>query len=301
MTSPSSSTIAQLLGLGDLTVCSVPNSDIPATLRDLADEYRRQLDPSAQDTIFYCYDNRPQVSEDHRLVPFDRPTALHEIANFKLFLLLHEKSVFMGVAHVSRLAGASLHETGNSISGIRPDPSRYSDRYFPAGVIISGDSKPLSRLCQHRDWLFENSSPGGPRGEVKVVVTVKVYPKARSIVIQLWHRGQDETPTQSIAISPMDPEQPSLGLKGRRSYWSVDGGPLIISLEDLFGRDSVQRKGNPICKDNYIVINEEELVDLAIFTWTTVLHDRLQPHDPPASSQPSFPRVYPIVLENSSS
>ncbi len=91
-------------------------------------------------------------------------------------------------------------------SGIRPNPPRLSYDYFPALVIECGNRKSLLRLYQDRDWWFDNSTPEGLLGDVKVVLTVKIDPQTCEFSIEQWRRNHGDNPTQSITILPKDRE-----------------------------------------------------------------------------------------------
>src|SRR3569833_1491062 len=264
--SASSASLAEQLGLAGLVILPMPDTDIVATLRRLAREHSDQLDSSStQDTlIFYgataahieALDRADEGADGCRpwritffgeekagLLFLRMPEPVHHVAHSHLFLRLWEWVIRMGLRKNAYAVGASTYKgiIGTQIkegdSGFRPDPPRDCGNHFPTLVIEAGNSESLPRLHMDKDWWFDNSPPGGPRGDVKVVLTIKIYRRTKRILLELWHRGC-RTPSQTITVTPHQyaDEPLSLDAQDLQANWLVTGAPLIIPFEHVFLR-----------------------------------------------------------------
>lgn len=83
-----------------------------------------------------------------------------------------------------------------------------------------------------KDWWFDNSPLDQPRGDVKIVLLVRVQRRTRRIFVEQWYRSQP-SPSQTIIITP-HPDKPfSLH---ESSHWVVEVAPMIIPFENVFLR-----------------------------------------------------------------
>ena len=143
-------------------------------------------------------------------------------------------------------------------SGIRPDPPRWAGNHYPTLVIEAGNSESLLQLYKDRDWWFDASPPGQPRGDVKMVLLIKVFERTRRIVVEQWHRSFYQSPTTRVEIKPHPQKTFSLH---NSSHWVVQGTtPMAISFQDVLLRPL---HGN----ETDIVLTEDFLIKWAMGCW----------------------------------
>ena len=114
---------------------------------------------------------------------------VYEAAHLLLFHEIRDLIVQMGLKHAIQATGSSMYiGTGSKKkegdSGIRPDPPRWAGDHFPTLVIEAGSSESLRLLHMDKDWWFDNSPPGQPRGDVRIVLLIKVERQRQRILIE---------------------------------------------------------------------------------------------------------------------
>jgi hypothetical protein len=141
-------------------------------------------------------------------------------------------------------------------SGIRPRPPRSAGNQFPTLVIEAGNSESLPQLYKDRDWWFDASPPGQPRGDVKMVLFIKVY-KSKRILIEQWHRFFYQSPTAKVEIKP-HPQKP-FSLHDS-SCWLVEGAPMVIAFQEVFLRPAQGTETD-------IILTKDFFAELAMLCW----------------------------------
>ena len=298
--SVSSASLAERLGLAGLAILPMPGTDIAATLHRLAHEYSNRLDSTGlsatQDSLIFHgataahIEALNEADEDGRrpwritffgeenagLLFLRMPEPVHEIAHSHLFLRLWKWVIQMGLEDNAYAVGASTYKgigtrTKEGDNGLRPDPPRNCGNHFPTLAIEVGNGEGLPRLHMDKDWWFDNSPPGEPRGDVKMVLVVSIYHQTKRILLELWHRGY-RTPSQPVTIMPhQHAYKPfSLAAQDLQTNWIVTGAPLVIPFEHVFLRP---RRGDFETETDFI-LSEEHLAKFAVGCWkaeTTVL------------------------------
>lgn len=290
LSSTPSTSIAERLGLAGVTVLPIPTTDVVATVRRLAEEHSRRLDTdlSTQDTLIFYGATAAYVDaieeaveedgdglgritffgeEDAGLLFLRMVKPVYEVAHLSLFLHIWRLTLEMGLKRNCYAVGTSTYKgigtrSKQGDSGLRPDPPRDFGNDFPTLVTEAGNSESLARLYKDKDWRFDNSPLGGLRGDVKVVLVVKVYRWTKRILLEQWYRGY-QSPSQTITIiphpyhrEPFSPEEQELPTNR-----VVTGAPMIIPPEDMFLRP--RRRGAKVD----FVLPERDLAMWAVGSW----------------------------------
>jgi len=142
-------------------------------------------------------------------------------------------------------------------SGIRPDPPRSAGDYFPILVIEAGNSESLRLLHKDKDSWFNNSPPGQPRGDVRIVVLVKVERRRQHILVEQWYRGQ-QSPSHTVIIMPHTDKPIALY---DASHWIVESAPMVIPFEDVFLRLPTRPR------ETNLVLTEQFFTNLGMQCW----------------------------------
>jgi hypothetical protein len=276
---------AERFGLPGLVVLPIPDIDnIAATICTHAEERRAQLDQgtSSQNTLIYYnattahlnalrsvsdrgYPGRITFFGDEiGLVFFRMPQPVHETAHLHLFRKIGSILDQMGLFNKFLATGPSTYKglgtkQKQGDSGIRPRPPRRSGKHFPTLVIEAGNTESLPQLCKDRDWWFDNSPPGQPEGDVKMVLLIKVCERTKRIVVEQWHRSFSQSPTAKVVMTP-HPDKPFS--VDDSSHWLVTGAPLVISFHEVFLRPAQGTETN-------IVLPADFFAELAMMCWDT--------------------------------
>jgi len=192
---------------------------------------------------------------------------VHETAHLLVFDEIRVIIFQMGLQRKSIPTGsAEFKGTGmknkQGDSGLRPDPPRSAGIQYPTLVIEAGDSESLPRLYKDKDWWFNNSSPTLPRGDVRIVLLIKVYPRTKRIVIEQWHRSFYQSPSARVEIKPHPHKPFSLD---DNSCWIVEGAPMVIPFQEVFLRPAQGQETD-------IVLAEDFLADLVMLCWRSKIH-----------------------------
>jgi len=146
----------------------------------------------------------------------------------------HEKLVAIKEA---RYKGISTRQKEGD-NGLRPNPPRNASSDFPTLVIEAGNAESQAALRMDKDWWFDNSPPHQPRGDVRIVLLIKVYPRTKRIIVEQWYRGQ-QSPSQVVTVSPR-PDKPFSLYDSR--HWIVEGAPMVIPFGEVFLRSKQRRE-----------------------------------------------------------
>lgn len=128
---------------------------------------------------------------------------------------------------------------------------------FQPCVIEAGNSQSSPRLLKDKNWWFDKPPPNRPRGDVTIVIIIKVYFSSKCIHFEQWDRGQ-EFASQTVIIKPSPAF--SVDREDWQTHWVVDGAPLKIRFEDVF----LLSKEGQECD---FVLDEGHLAKLAISCW----------------------------------
>lgn len=282
---PLLTSVAEQLGLPGLTIFPIPDTDTAAIVQRLADQYSDRLlvDPSTQDTLIFHGATAAHIDaidkglkkhpgritffgDEVGLLFFRMPYAIHDIAHLELMHYVGRSIDQMGLWDSCCSLGAAEYDglgrcKKEGDGAIRPHPPRQCYNEFPTLVIEAGNSETLPSLYRDKNWWFDNSpfSPDNIRGNVNVVLLIKLYVKKREMLIERWYRNAT-SPAQSIKIQRNLRKELSFNCDDWQTHWTIEGGPLIIVFEDIFIRP---KKGAEVD----IVISEKELVKAAIKCW----------------------------------
>lgn len=234
----SPSDAAEQFGLAGLTVLTIPDLDnIAAVYHQAGERYDQLLEGSStQDTLIYygatashmdaldayealdgyglhpspAYITTTFFGDESGLLFVRMLLPVHQAAHrFCLSTMITRWVVRMGLWRQMICSGSETYRGTNSSGikreaedSIRPVP-RYAFDQFPTLVIASGSNESVLRM--EKDWWFVNSPPGQPagrpRGDVKIVLLVRVERQQKRIHVEKWYRGQ-QSPSQTVTVTP---------------------------------------------------------------------------------------------------
>jgi len=190
------------------------------------------------------------------------PLPVYEMAHLYLYDEIRHLIDRMGLRNAVRPTGSSTYKgTGSKMKegdgGIRPDPPRWAGDHFPTLVIETGSSESLRLLHRDKDWWFDNSPPGQPEGDVRIVLLIKVDRRRQRILLEQWYRGQ-QSPFHIVVFMP-HPNRP-LSLYDA-SHWVVESAPMIIPFEDVFLRLPIRPR------ERNLVLTGKFFISLGMHCW----------------------------------
>jgi hypothetical protein len=268
---------AERFGLAGLVVLPIPDIDDIATIHTHAKERSAQLlqGTSTQNALIYynattahldALDEYPGritfFGDEIGLVFFRIPLPIHETAHLLLYSETFSILSQMGLKDNIIPTGAATFKDPPGTkkkqgdSGFRPRPPRWAGNHFPTLVIEAGNSDSHPQLRKDRDVWFDISPPGQPRGDVKMVLLIKVY-KSKRIVVEQWHRSFCQSPTASVEIKP-HPQRP-FSLHDS-SCWLIKGAPMVIAFHEVF-------LGPTQGTETDIVLTRDFFARLAMLCW----------------------------------
>jgi len=273
---------ADRFGLTGLIILPIPDiQGIAAAISRHAEERRDQLlaGTSTQETLIYHSATTAHINALNRrdsiypgritffgnesgLLYFRMPLPLHEMAHLYLYDEIRHLINRMGLRYAIRPTGSSTYKGIGSKKkegdgGIRPDPPRWAGDHFPTLVMEAGNSESLQLLHRDKDWWFDNSPPGQPRGDVVVVLLIKMERHQQRILVEQWYRGQ-QSPFHTVAIIP-HPDKPLILYDA--SHWVVEGAPMIIPFEHVFLRPPTGPR------ETNLVLTGKFFINLGMHCW----------------------------------
>ncbi|KAK5656567.1 hypothetical protein OQA88_4546 [Cercophora sp. LCS_1] len=255
---------------------SDPRYDDIATVHAHAQERYAQLlqGTSAQNALIYynattahldALDGHPGritfFGDEIGLVFFRMLLPIHETAHLLLYREIFSILCQMGLKdNMIPTGAATFKDPGTKKkqgdSGFRPRPPRWAGNHFPTLVIEAGNSESHPQLRKDRDVWFDISPPGQPRGDVKMVLLIKVCKRSKRIVIEQWNRFY-QSPTAGVEIK-LHPQRP-FSLHDS-SCWLVEGAPMVIAFHEVLLRPA---QGT----ETGIVLAEDFFAKLATMCW----------------------------------
>jgi len=103
--------------------------------------------------------------------------------------------------------------------------------------------------------------PGGPQGDVKTVLLVKMYhgKKMKRIVVEQWYRDH-QSPYHTVTAKP-HPDKP-FSIHDV-DHWVVEGAPMVLPFQDVFLRPAQGQE------ETDLVLTEDFFATMAMQCWQT--------------------------------
>lgn len=171
------------------------------------------------------------------------PTKAHERAHNSFGTMLAMSKVGPMGMHLSEFMGQGATKyVGEDGSSKESDSSwvnadvRPNEGDWPHFVIEAGMSESLQRLRADARWWIEHS-----KGQVGIVLVIQITPGSKTINLEKWIPGPRPSTRSSSRVSaaafPM--QTAAISIVQSRTP-SVNGGPLILEFERVFGRPPQQ-------------------------------------------------------------